>query len=100
MQMTMCKLFLHKLTKYWYFSFDEPVDFMLFIYSIIFAFSYAGNKFGISPLFKILHTSSTMLYRRICVSENKNIVWRCYNPAIFIIFCTSSTHTFEFTSLY
>jgi len=39
---------------------NEPTGLIDVIYSTIFAFSYVGNKFGIYPLFKMLHTSSTI----------------------------------------
>lgn len=100
MHITMCRLFLQSWTKYWYFSLKDPTGFIEVISSTIFAFSSVGNRFGISPLFKILHTSSTIDSLRIWVSEKRKIVCRCYSPAIFMIFWTSSTQFLEFTSLY
>jgi hypothetical protein len=100
MQMTICRLFLHRETKYWYFSLKDPTGLMVEISSTILAFSSVGNKLGISPLLRILQTSYTMLSFKIWVSLNKKIVCFCSRPAIFMIFCTSSTQFLEFTSLY
>lgn len=100
MQMTICKLFLQSWTKNWYFSLKDPVGLIEVISSTILAFYSIGKRLGISPLFKMLQTYSTILYLRIWVSENKNIVCLCYNPAIFITFWTSYTQFLELTSLY
>ena len=89
MQITMCKLFLHNWTKYWYFSLNEPIGFIEAISSTIFAFSSVGNKFGIYPLLRMLQTSSTIDSLRIWVSLNKKMVCLCSRPAIFMIFWTS-----------
>lgn len=100
MHITICKLFLHKLTKNWYFSFTDPVGFRVLISSMIFAFSSGGKRFGIYPLFNMLQTYSTILSLKICVSENKNTVCLWYKPAPLIIPCIYSTQLLEFTSLY
>ena len=99
-QMTICKFFLQSCTKYWNFSLNEPVGLIVVISSTIFAFYSRGNKLGISPLFKILQTYSTILSFNIWVSENKKIVSFCSRPATFITFWTYSIQFFEFTSLY
>lgn len=99
-QMTMWRLDLQSWTKYWYFSLKDPTGFKAVTSSTILVFSYIGNKFGISPLFKTLQTSSTILSFVICVSVNKNTVCLCSKPAVFMTFCTYSTQFLELTSLY
>jgi hypothetical protein len=47
MQITMCRLFLQRETKYWYFSLNDPTGFMVEIYYTILAFYSVGKRFGI-----------------------------------------------------
>ncbi len=77
MQITIWRLALQRETKYWYFSLKDPTGLMAVISSTIFAFSSGGKRLGIYPLFKMLQTSSTMLSRRIWVSEKRKIVCFC-----------------------
>lgn len=58
--------------------------------SIIFYFSSAGNRLGISPLFSKLEISSTIPSLTIWVSENKNTVSFYSIPQFFISFYISS----------
>lgn len=77
-----------------------PLGMMEEISSMILAFSSGGNKLGIYPLLRMLHTSSTIDSLKICVSENRKTVGLCSKPATFITFWTSYTQYLEFTSLY
>ena len=99
-QMTMWRLALQSETKNWYFSLNEPTGLIADIYSTIFAFYSVGNRLGISPLFSMLQTSSTILSLRSCVSEKRKMVCFCSSPATFIIFWTYYTQFLEFTSEY
>lgn len=97
-QITIWRFFLHKLTKYWYFSFKEP-DIFKSSTNLVLS-SVVANKLGIYPLFKTLQTCSNILSFRIWVSENKNTVDFCYTPAFFIIFWTYYVQFLESTSEY
>ena len=84
---TMCRLFLTRLIKKLKIASLSPsctpASFASERHPVkIFSYSSASNKFGTSPLFKILFTSSKKPSKTICVSVNKKTVFSFLTPVL------------------